>query len=81
MARKPLAAKPGTQADVFRPDNILSFTVAESPEPVKLLDFLLSIFPQAKRTTVKDYLKHHQVMVGENVVTQFDTPLSAGVEV
>ncbi len=81
MARKPLAAKPGTQADVFRPDNILSFTVAESPEPVKLLDFLLSIFPQAKRTTVKDYLKHHQVMVGENVVTQFDTPLSAGEEV
>lgn len=78
MARKPLAAKPGTQANVFRPDNILSFTVGESPEPVKLLDFLQSVFPQAKRTTVKDYLKHHQVMVGDNVVTQFDTPLPAG---
>lgn len=75
MARKPLAAKPGTQANVFRPDNILTFTVEESAEQVKLLDFLQSVFPQAKRTTVKDYLKHHQVMVGDNVVTQFDTPL------
>lgn len=78
MARKPLAAKPGTQANVFRPDNILTFTVGESTEPVKLFDFLLGVFPQAKRTTVKDYLKHHQVMVGDNVVTQFDTPLSEG---
>ena len=78
MARKPLAAKPGTQANVFRPDNILSFTVSALTEPVKLFDFLLGVFPQAKRTTVKDYLKHHQVMVGDNVVTQFDTPLSEG---
>ncbi len=78
MARKPLAAKPGTQANVFRPDNILSFTVSALTEPVKLFDFLLGVFPQAKRTTVKDYLKHHQVKVGDNVVTQFDTPLSEG---
>ncbi len=52
MARKPLAAKPGTQANVFRPDNILSFIVSALTEPVKLFDFLLGVFPQAKRTTV-----------------------------
>ncbi len=77
MARKPLAAKPGTQPGVFRPDNILSFTVYESM-PATLLDALVVFLPDSKRTTVKDYLKHNQVRVNGNVTTRFDHPLSPG---
>lgn len=80
MAKKPLAAKPGTQPGVFRPDNIESYTVYENL-PHKLLDFLFAVMPDRKRTTVKDFLKHRQVMVGQNVVTQFDFELNAGDEV
>lgn len=80
MAKKPLAAKPGTQPGVFRPDNIETYTAYENL-PAKLLDFLIAVMPERKRTTVKDYLKHRQVMVGDNVVTQFDTELTPGDEV
>ena len=80
MAKKPLAAKPGTQPGVFRPDNIESYTVYENL-PHTLLDFLFAVMPDRKRTTVKDFLKHRQVMVGQNVVTQFDFELNAGDEV
>ncbi|MDE5661339.1 MAG: RluA family pseudouridine synthase [Muribaculaceae bacterium] len=78
--RRPLAAKPGTQAGVFRPDNILSFTAAEG-SPATLLEFLFSVMTQSKRTTVKDYLKHRQVMLDGTVTTQFDAPVSPGAEV
>ena len=80
MAKKPLAAKPGTQPGVFRPDNIETYTVYEN-HPRTLLDYLFAVMPERKRTTVKDYLKHRQVMVGENVVTQFNQPLEPGDEV
>ena len=80
MAKKPLAAKPGTQPGVFRPDNIESYTVYESL-PQTLLDFLFAVMPERKRTTVKDFLKHRQVMVGGNVITQFDFALTPGDEV
>ena len=53
---KVLSAKPGTQNNVPRRDNILTFTAPEG-EPVKLLDFLFASMPDAKRTTEKDYLK------------------------
>lgn len=58
-----------------RPDIILTFNVKSQ---TKLLDFLFSAMPDRKRTTVKDYLKHRQVMVGQNVTTQFDTELFPG---
>ena len=77
MAYRPLAAKPGSQGRVTRPDRILSFTVADG-QPAGLLEFLFSVFPDSKRTTVKDYLKHHQVMVNGNVSTLFDSPVRSG---
>lgn len=79
-ARKPLAAKPGTRPGTFRPDNILTFTAAEG-SPDTLLEFLYAAMPDSKRTTVKDYLKHHQVMVNGDVNTRFDTPVGPGAEV
>lgn len=79
MARQ-LAAKPGTKPGTFRPDNIIVFTVAEGM-PNGLLDFLIAVMPDRKRTTVKEMLKHRQVMVGQTVTTQFDAPLSPGDKV
>lgn len=78
--RRPLAAKPGTRPGTFRPDNIISFKVSEG-QPAALLDFLFAAMPDKPRTTVKDYLKHRQVMVGSNVTTRFDLPLNPGDEV
>ncbi|MDE5628117.1 MAG: RluA family pseudouridine synthase [Muribaculaceae bacterium] len=75
--RKPLAAKPGTQPGTFRPDNILTFTAPEGDE-IQLLEYLFTILPQSKRTTVKDYLKHHQVRLNGNVITQFDAKVLPG---
>lgn len=79
MARQ-LAAKPGTKPGTFRPDNIIIFTVAEGM-PNGLLDFLIAVMPDRKRTTVKEMLKHRQVMLGQTVTTQFDAPLSPGDKV
>ncbi len=78
--RRPLAAKPGTRPGTFRPDNIISFKVSDG-QPAALLDFLFAVMPDKPRTTVKDYLKHRQVMVGSNVTTRFDLPLNPGDEV
>lgn len=79
MARQ-LAAKPGTKPGTFRPDNIIVFTVAEGM-PNGLLDFLIAVMPDRKRTTVKEMLKHRQVMLGQIVTTQFDAPVSPGDKV
>lgn len=79
MARQ-LAAKPGTKPGTFRPDNIIVFTVAEGM-PNGLLDFIIAVMPDRKRTTVKEMLKHRQVMLGQTVTTQFDAPLSPGDKV
>ncbi|MDE5554010.1 MAG: RluA family pseudouridine synthase [Muribaculaceae bacterium] len=73
--RKNLSAKPGAERAPFRPDVILHFKPTAAG---KLLDFLLSAMPDRKRTTVKDFLKHRQVMVNGNVTTQFDQELKPG---
>lgn len=82
--KKILAAKPGTQHKVLRPDHILTFRVPDSgdgSEPPRLLEFLLASMPEAKRTTVKDYLKYGQVMAGGAVTSQFDRELRPGEDV
>jgi 23S rRNA pseudouridine1911/1915/1917 synthase len=75
--RKPLQHKPGAERAAFRPDFILNFTY-DSAEQGLLLDTLYAWMADRKKKTVKDYLKHNQVMVNGNVTTQFDTPLKAG---
>lgn len=75
---KRLSCKPGAERSKPRPDIILRFRPdAEGG----LLEFLFSAMPDRKRTTVKDYLKHRQVMVDGVVTTQWDTALSAGADV
>lgn len=76
MAIKHLTTKPGAERSRFRPDYILTFDVAADQE--RLLDYLLATMSDRKRTTVKDYLKHNQVMVNGNVTRQWDQALRAG---
>ncbi len=73
---KPLIAKPGAERKRFTPDVILSFDV--DTDGRKLLEFLLDKMSDRKRTTVKDFLKHNQVMVGSNVTRQWDQELRRG---
>ena len=78
MARQPLPYKPGAERNLYTPD-----TIAELPvkEPTTLLEHLTASMPQCKRTTVKNYLKHNQVMVNGEVTRQFDRNLMPGDEV
>ena len=78
--RRPLPAKPGTRPGTFCPDNILEFRHT-APEETGLLDFLLAAMPDRKKTSVKELLKHNQVMVDGNVTTQFDMPVTEGATV
>ena len=70
---KPLKAKPGAERRRFSPDVIETYTPAENS---RLLDFLFASMPQRKRTNVKELLRHNQVKVNDEVVTQFDLPIS-----
>ena len=73
-----LQCKPGAERAKRRPDIILSF---RAEAPAGLLEFLIQSMPDRKRTTVKDYLKHRQVMVDGVVTTQWDTAVETGSEV
>lgn len=75
---KPRLTKPGAEKGPFRPDRILTFTVPEGEGPRRLLEFLLAAMPDRKRTTVKDFLKHNQVMAGRTVTRQWDLELQPG---
>jgi len=73
---QPRLTKPGAERRPFKPDVILTFNVEKDGQ--KLLEFLFSAMADRKRTTVKDYLKHNQVMVGDTVTRQWDMELQAG---
>jgi len=73
-----LPCKPGAERAKRRPDIILSF---RAEAPAGLLEFLIQSMTDRKRTTVKDYLKHRQVMVDGVVTTQWDTAVETGSEV
>ncbi len=80
MSPRRLSCKPGAERTRPRPDIVLSFTTPADSE-CRLLDFLLAAMPDRKRTTVKDYLRHRQVMAAGNVTTQWDTLLPPSTEV
>ena len=73
---KPRLAKPGAERRRFTPDVILTFNVGDNPP--RLLEFLRQAMPDRKRTTVKDYLKYRQVMIGSEVTTKWDYELKKG---
>lgn len=71
-------AKPGAERNRFQTDSIQNFAV-EAPAP--LLEFLYAAMPERKKTAVKSLLKYGHVMVGGEVVRQFDHPLTPGMTV
>ncbi len=79
MSPRPRTTKPGAERAPFKPDTILTFKAGKDAAP--LLQFLIEAMPDRKRTNVKNFLKHRQVMVGNTVTTQFDTPLTEGTVV
>ncbi|MDE7460001.1 MAG: RluA family pseudouridine synthase [Paramuribaculum sp.] len=70
--------KPGAERQAFKPDVIEKYSVTA---PSTLLEYLLQVMPQRKRTNVKELLKHNQVAVNGMPVTQFDAPLAESDEV
>lgn len=72
--------RPGADQHRFRPDVVWTFTVpesatAEQQEPIRLLDFLIRVLTDQKRTSVKELLKHNQILVNGQISTQFDQQL------
>ena len=59
----------------FAPEVIKEFPVTG---PVKLMEHLMASLPDAKRTTIKQYLSHNQVAVNGKPQRQFDLELQPG---
>lgn len=81
-SRKTLMQKPGAERSPRQPDIILNFVApADTPADAILLPTLLSLMPDRKRSTVKDYLRLGQVMLDGQVVTQFNLPVAPGAHI
>ena len=78
MPQKPFNTKPGAEKRPFKPDIIEKYQVTE---PMPLLEFLISVMPQRKRTAIKSLLAHNQVAVNGTPEKQFDTQLRPGQKV
>lgn len=59
----------------FAPEVIKEFPVTQ---PAKLMEHLMASLPDAKRTTIKQYLSHNQVAVNGKPQRQFDLELQPG---
>ncbi|WP_407305720.1 RluA family pseudouridine synthase [Desulfosporosinus sp. SB140] len=53
-------------------------TTFEITEPAELMNFLLTYLPTKSRNEIKSLLVHRQVSVDNQVVTQYNYPLSSG---
>ncbi len=78
MAQRTYSTKPGAERNRFKPDVIETYHVTED---ATLLEFLIRVMPQRKRTAVKNLLGHNQIAVNGIPTTQFDMPLKDGDEV
>ncbi len=72
------AKKTGVERRTFKPDVIEIYSVTEEKP---LLEFLISVMKDRKRTVIKSLLAHNQIAVNGIPVRQFDTPLKPGDEV
>ena len=64
----------------FKPDRIQTI-VCNTPEPVGLLDFVISKFPEKSRTDLKSLLRHGQLAINGSVNKAFDAEVRPGDEV
>lgn len=70
--------KAGFERRPFKPDVIETYKVEEEKP---LLEFLISVMTDRKRTAIKSLLAHNQIAVNGVPTSQFDTPLNPGDEV
>lgn len=62
----------------FRPDNAPRGRNITVEQEATLLPFLFELLKEQSKTSVKALLSHGQILVNQQVTTQFDTPLHAG---
>ena len=55
-------------------------TVIEVKEPVKLMDFIVQLFPDSSRTKQKEILAH-RIIIASRRITQYDYQLTPGMKV
>lgn len=67
--------KPGAERNKFKPDVIESYEVYKDSS---LLEFLIDVMPERKRTNIKELLSHNQIAVNGDPVRQFDLQLHIG---
>ncbi|MGM9861036.1 MAG: hypothetical protein ACI30W_00425, partial [Muribaculaceae bacterium] len=77
MAYKSRPTKPGAERSGVKPDVIITYVVPNDTES-GLLEYLYAMMPERKHTTVKDFLRHNQVMVNDTITHQWDMPLRGG---
>lgn len=73
--KAPREQKPGAERTKFRPDKITDYKVERE---TTLLPYLLELFPDRKRTSVKELLKHNQVAVNGTPTTLNSAELHPG---
>lgn len=56
-------------------------TRLEVTEPVELMKFLMTKFPEKSRKDIKSLLAHRQISVGSEITSKFDYPLQEGQQV
>lgn len=56
-------------------------TRLEVTEPVELMKFLMTKFPEKSRKDIKSLLAHRQISVGAEITSKFDYPLQEGQQV
>lgn len=72
--------RPGADPHRFRPDVVWTLSV-DAGSPELLLDFLDQKLRDQTRTTLKEMLRHNQVMVNGSVATRHDVPVAPGDEI
>ncbi len=70
--------KPDNRRRLDQPDRTQAFP-NETDRPSPLMEFLAACRPDVSRNTLKSWLKHGQVKLDGNVVTQFDAPVQPGM--
>lgn len=72
--------RPGADPHRFRPDVVWTLTVTEADTDgtTDLLGFLIKRLPDHNRTSIKEMLRHNQVLVNGEIVTSATSPVNPG---
>ena len=69
----------GRPENAVRPvQNCMHRGKVSEADPMKLLEFVCSVFPSVKRTTAKQWLKYNMILVNEEVQSKHDFDLRIG---